>query len=158
MDTWLLVRFIETNGERNRGLYVLKSRGMPHSNQIREFILTERGIQLVEVYTGPSGVLTGTARYAQEARERAEALQRAQEIERKRRELERRRVFLEAQIAAMRAEFEREEQEVQAGVREWQHHEEELMRGRDEMARLRQSEARHEANRQQSTDGEEKWA
>ena len=70
IDTWLLLRDIELNGERNRGLYVLKSRGMAHSNQIREFLLTDRGIELQEVYLGPEGVLTGSARLAQEARER----------------------------------------------------------------------------------------
>ena len=105
MDTWLLLRNLETNGERNRGLYVLKSRGMAHSNQIREFTLTEQGAQLTEVYTGVAGVLTGTARIAQEARERAEKLARQQEIERKRRELESKRRAMEAQIAALHAAF-----------------------------------------------------
>src|SRR5262249_5464321 len=69
IDTWLLLRDIELGGERNRGLYVLKSRGMNHSNQIREFRLTARGIELLEVYSGPQGVLTGSMRAAQEARE-----------------------------------------------------------------------------------------
>ena len=91
MDTWLLLRNLEMNGERNRGLYILKSRGMPHSNQIREFTLTNHGAQLREVYAGVAGVLTGTARVAQEARERAETLAQQQEIERKQRELESKR-------------------------------------------------------------------
>ncbi len=65
IDTWLLLRDIELNGERNRGLYILKSRGMAHSNQIREFLLTENGVQLTEVYLGPEGVLTGSARLSQ---------------------------------------------------------------------------------------------
>lgn len=68
MDAWLLLRNLESNGERNRGLYVLKSRGMAHSNQIREFLLTDHGVQLRDVYVGPSGLLTGTARDAQERR------------------------------------------------------------------------------------------
>jgi circadian clock protein KaiC len=106
IDTWLLLRDIELGGERNRGLYVLKSRGMPHSNQIREFLITSEGVQLEEVYVGPEGVLTGSMRAAQETRERAEALKRGQEIEHKKRELDRRRAALEAQIAALRAEFE----------------------------------------------------
>ena len=99
MDTWLLLRNLEMNGERNRGLYILKSRGMPHSNQIREFTLTNHGAQLREVYAGVAGVLAGTARVAQEARERAEALAQQQEIERKQRELESKRLAMEAQIA-----------------------------------------------------------
>src|SRR5262249_25593419 len=70
-DTWLLVRDIELGGERNRGLYILKSRGMQHSNQIREFLITSEGIRLRDVYVGPEGVLTGSMRSAQEAREKA---------------------------------------------------------------------------------------
>ena len=96
IDTWLLVRDIELGGERNRGLYVLKSRGMKHSNQIREFIITPEGIQLEDVYIGPEGVLTGSMRAAQEARERAEALALQGEIEAKQREVERLRATLEA--------------------------------------------------------------
>src|SRR2546421_5196853 len=91
-DPWLLLRDIELNGERNRGIYVLKSRGMPHSNQIREFLLTNNGIRLVDVYLGPEGVLTGSSRQAQEAREAAAALAEKQDLERKQRELERKRL------------------------------------------------------------------
>jgi len=110
-DTWLLLRDIELAGERNRGLYVLKSRGMKHSNQIREFIVTGEGIKLEDVYVGPEGVLTGSMRAAQEDREKAELRARAQEFERKQRDLARRRAVLEAQITALRAEFEAAEEE-----------------------------------------------
>ena len=116
MDTWLLLRNIETNGERNRGLYVLKSRGTAHSNQIREFILTDHGAQLTDVYTGLAGVLTGTARIAQEARERAEILERQQEIARRRRELESKRQAIDAQIAALRASFDAESAEIEKAI------------------------------------------
>jgi circadian clock protein KaiC len=112
MDTWLLVKMIESNGERNRGIYVLKSRGMAHSNQIREFQLTDNGIQLLNVYQGENGVLTGTARIAQETKERAVTLARRQEVERKKRELERKRQELEMQINALRADFVVEEEEM----------------------------------------------
>ncbi|TAK81678.1 MAG: circadian clock protein KaiC [Betaproteobacteria bacterium] len=111
IDTWILLRDIELAGERNRGLYVLKSRGMKHSNQIREFLITAEGIRLEDVYAGPEGVLTGSMRAAQEDRERAAALARAQETERKQRDLARRRAALEAQIAALRAEFQEVEDE-----------------------------------------------
>jgi len=111
IDTWILLRDIELAGERNRGIYVLKSRGMKHSNQIREFMITSEGIKLEEVYIGPEGVLTGSMRAAQEDREKAAAMARAQEIERKQRELARRRTALEAQIAALRTEFEAVEDE-----------------------------------------------
>lgn len=105
IDTWIVLRDIELGGERNRGLYVIKSRGMPHSNQIREFLITPEGIQLQDVYVGPEGVLTGSMRTAQEARERASAVQQQQELERKQREIESRRQTLEAQLLALRHEL-----------------------------------------------------
>jgi circadian clock protein KaiC len=112
MDSWLLLRDIELGGERNRGIYVLKSRGMAHSNQIREFVLTDKGVDIRDVYVGPEGVLTGSMRLAQEARERATRLTRQVEIDSKKRKLERKRAALEAQIAALKAEFESDEVEI----------------------------------------------
>jgi circadian clock protein KaiC len=112
MDTWLLVRDLETNGERNRVLYVLKSRGMAHSNQVREFKLTEHGIDLMDVYLGPGGVLTGTARVAQEAREASESVLRQAEADRRKRQLDRNRQTLQAQLNAMCFELETAEEEL----------------------------------------------
>ena len=109
IDTWLLLRDIEIGGERNRGLYVLKSRGMEHSNQIREFRLTNHGIELLDVYIGPGGVLTGSARLSQETRDDAEQLSRQQEVVRNQIGLERKRKAMEAQIVLLRSEFEAEE-------------------------------------------------
>jgi circadian clock protein KaiC len=111
IDTWLLLRDIEIGGERNRALYVLKSRGMAHSNQIREFRLSDNGIELLDVYVGAEGVLTGSARLSQEAKDSAEQVMRQQEIKRKQFGLERKRVALEAQVSELRAEFEAEESE-----------------------------------------------
>jgi len=105
VDTWLVLRDFETNGERNRGLHVLKSRGMGHSNQVREFMVTDSGIRLTDVYIGPSGMLTGSARVQQEGRERAERVTVTEEAERQQLALECKRAALEAQIAALRAEF-----------------------------------------------------
>ena len=124
MDTWLSLRNLESNGERNRGLYVLKSRGMSHSNQIREFLLTDHGVELVDVYLGTEGVLTGSARLNQEARERAESAARQEELESQRRRLDRRRTALEAQIACLRAELEGEEEELERQARETMRREE----------------------------------
>jgi circadian clock protein KaiC len=104
MDSWLLLQDYEGNGERNRVLYVLKARGMAHSNQIREFLISGRGVDLVDAYIGPSGVLTGSARAAQTAREKAEALSSQQEAARRKRELERTRMALERQITGLRSE------------------------------------------------------
>jgi circadian clock protein KaiC len=113
VDTWLSVRDIETGGERNRGIYILKSRGMAHSNQIREFLITSRGIKLVGVYLGPDGALTGSARIAQEARVQEEAAARQeQELELAAR-LERRRRAVERGIRVLKDDLEAEEREVQ---------------------------------------------
>ena len=111
IDTWLLLRDIEIGGERNRGLYVLKSRGMAHSNQIREFQLTDHGIELLDVYVGSEGVLTGSARLSQETKDDAEQLLRQQEIKHLQFGLERKREAMEAQIVLLRSEFQVEESE-----------------------------------------------
>ena len=111
IDTWLLLRDIEIGGERNRGLYILKSRGMNHSNQIHEFKLTDNGIELLDVYIGPEGVLTGSARLSQEAKNEVEQLLRQQEIERKQSEIELKRAATEAQIVVLKSEFKAEESE-----------------------------------------------
>ena len=116
IDTWMLVRDIEISGERNRGLYVLKSRGMNHSNQIREFLLSTKGIKLVEVYLGPSGMLTGSARVALEEHERAASIRQADDQELKLAQLERRRKAMEAQIEALRADFEADAVEVKKAL------------------------------------------
>lgn len=112
VDSWLLVRNLEANGERNRGLYILKSRGMAHSNQVREFLLSSDGIRLVEVYVGGGAVLTGTARLAQEASERAAAAARADELAQRQRSLQRRREAIAAQIASLQAELTFAEEEL----------------------------------------------
>ncbi|MFZ0679749.1 circadian clock protein KaiC [Candidatus Binatus sp.] len=116
IDTWMLVRDIEVSGERNRGLYVLKARGMSHSNQIREFILSSKGIRLVEVYLGPSGMLTGSARVALEEQERDASMRQADESELKLAQLEHKRKAMEAHIEALRAEFEADSAVVKKAV------------------------------------------
>jgi circadian clock protein KaiC len=108
VDTWLLLKTLEGNGEHNRVLYVLKSRGMATSNQIREFLLTARGIELADVYVGPQGVLTGSARQAQEAQERSDGAARLEILEQRRTHLARRRESVEAQAAALWREFDDE--------------------------------------------------
>ena len=137
MDTWILLRDIEIGGERNRGIYVLKSRGMQHSNQIREFLITPRGIDLLDVYSGPEGVLTGSARIAQEAAEREERLQREQELQRKRLDIERKRAALDAQIAALQAQFEAEHERAMREIVIDQQRERALADDREAMRRSR---------------------
>jgi circadian clock protein KaiC len=108
VDTWILVKTLEGNGEHNRVLYVLKARGMAHSNQIREFLLTDHGIELSDVYVGPQGVLTGSARQAQEAKEQADGASWLEELEQRRVNLERRRQSVDAQTATLWREFDDE--------------------------------------------------
>ncbi len=118
MDCWVKLEDVEANGEMNRVLYVIKARGMSHSNQVREYRMSASGIELIAPYIGPEGVLTGTARLVQAAREDAAKLRRQQEAERRRRDLARRREALERQIAELRAALEAEEQEAGALARQ----------------------------------------
>jgi circadian clock protein KaiC len=112
VDAWLLVRDIESNGERNRGLYIMKSRGMSHSNQVREFTITDNGLNLVDVYLGPEGVLTGSAREAQKLKEKTGVALRDFAVSRKDKEILRKRMMLESKIASLQAEFESAEEEL----------------------------------------------
>jgi circadian clock protein KaiC len=109
VDTWLLTITMQDSGERNRGLYVLKSRGMAHSNQIREFLLSSEGVSLVPVYMGPDGVLTGSARAAAEAVETGIRLGAEQESSQLSEAMELRRKAVETHVTSMWADFEAEE-------------------------------------------------
>jgi circadian clock protein KaiC len=115
MDTWLLLRMVESANERNRILYVLKSRGMAHSNQMREFILSDDGIKLLDVYTGSGVVYTGSARLLQESRDAAQALAEEQAAQQHRRELEQESLTLEAQIRATRLKHEGVKAQLRSG-------------------------------------------
>jgi circadian clock protein KaiC len=137
MDTWLLLKTIESGGEMNRALYVLKSRGMDHSNQIREFLLTDNGLQLLDVYLGPEGVLTGSARLSQEGREKAANTSRHQQLASRKRELERKRGIFEARMSMLRGEFEVEQEVLRRSITESNSIDEELLLDRGQMIRSR---------------------
>jgi len=134
MDVWLLVKTVESNGERNRGLYILKARGIAHSNQLREFRLTEKGIELVNAYVGSEGVLMGSARATQFAREAALAAEREDTRKRRERELQRKHEIYEAQLLALKNHYESERE---AMVRELQEAEVGAANQRVDMAPLR---------------------
>ena len=138
IDTWLFVQDIESSGERNRGLYVLKSRGMAHSNQIREFQLTDNGILLQEVYLGPGGVLTGSLRLSQESEERATALLLDQEINSQQMQLERKRNAMEARVTALQAELQAEEEELKRHILIKKAEQKQLNKNRSDMGQRRQ--------------------
>jgi circadian clock protein KaiC len=137
IDTWILARDVERNGERNRCLHVLKSRGMANSNQVREFLMSKQGIRLLPVYVGRGTVLTGSARLSQEAQERADSMLREQTKEEQRRVLEGKRKALDAQIAAMRSEFEQEEARVTLAKQQGEQREREVSQDMQEMDSLR---------------------
>jgi circadian clock protein KaiC len=112
IDTWLFLRTVEISGERNNILHILKSRGMAHSNQVREFHITDNGIQLTDVYIGEGQIFTGSARAAQETRDRSEALSRKHEMEKLRRDSERREKLVAAQIDTLKIQLEQEQEEL----------------------------------------------
>jgi circadian clock protein KaiC len=140
VDAWVLVRDIEFNGERNRGLYVMKSRGMKHSNQVREFVITDKGLNLIEVYLGPDGVLTGSARQQQMLLEETGAAIHSQAIGRKDREISRKRKMLEAKIATLNSEYESVEEELNKFYLEEELKKQILEKSRAEVIRLRKGE------------------
>jgi len=147
VDTWLLLRDLESDGERNRVLYVLKSRGMAHSNQLREFLMTKNGVELREAYLGPTGVLTGSARVAQEARERDEETRVKRESEDRRLALNRKLRAAEAQIQALEADREAVRLELKSAGVEMERQRESALSLREEMARSRKVNSTTKASR-----------
>ena len=139
MDAWILVKNIESNGERNRGLYILKARGIAHSNQVREFLLTDHGVDLLDTYVGMDGVLMGTARVSQLAREAAAEIERRHLSQRKERELKRKQELFEAQMAALKGQFETEREAILRELDEDRNREETVATQRLEMARIRRA-------------------
>jgi len=141
VDTWLLVRDIEFNGERNRGMYIMKSRGMKHSNQVREFIITDKGIDLVDVYLGPEGVLIGSAREAQKLQEETGEVLRNNALNMKDREVGRKRKVLESRIASLQSEFESAEEELNKIYIEEELIKKVTEKNREELTRMRRGES-----------------
>lgn len=139
VDAWISLKDIELNGERNRGLYVMKSRGMKHSNQVREFIITENGLDLVDVYIGPEGILTGSAREAQQLAEATGVELRTHALTRKDREILRKRAVLEANITSLKEEFESVQDELNKSYLEEDLRKEIMERNREQLSAKRSS-------------------
>ena len=152
VDTWLLLRDLESDGERNRVLYVLKSRGMAHSNQLREFLMTNHGVQLREAYLGPSGVLTGSARVAQEARERDDESRMQRESENRRLALSRKLRAAESQIIALQGEKEAAERELASAASESEGRRHSILEQRADMARSRKVNPDHKVSRPKASE------
>jgi circadian clock protein KaiC len=139
MDTWMMLKDVESSGETNRIINVIKSRGMAHSNQMREFMLTGKGIDIIDVYTGPGGALTGSSRAAEEVREKAKTVRSEQEVERKTREFEHTRAATEARIAELQAKLASEQREMERVVSEHEDRKAAATCNREQMARLRKA-------------------
>jgi circadian clock protein KaiC len=139
VDAWILVRDIENNGERNRGMYVMKSRGMKHSNQVREFLITDDGLSLVDVFMGPEGVLTGSAREAWQLEEQAGVALYQHGVSRKDREIMRKRAVLEARITSLKEEFESVQDELNNSFVEEQLKKDIMAKNRQEISKKRHS-------------------
>lgn len=139
VDAWLQVKDIELNGERNRGLYIMKSRGMKHSNQVREFVITNSGLNLVDVYLGPAGVLTGSAREEQQLSEVTTEFLRNHALGRKDLEIERKRKVLEAKITSLKEEFDSVTDELNRSYVEEDLKREVMEKNRKQMIENRQS-------------------
>lgn len=140
MDTWINLRFFENSNERNRGISVIKSRGMGHSNQIREYLLTDHGIEIKNVYLGPSGnLLMGSSRAVQEAEEISEVVAQKQEADRKKRELENKLKSLDAQISILSSEFEMQKEELDKLSSEDELRNKALANSRNKIAHMRKA-------------------
>jgi circadian clock protein KaiC len=137
IDTWLLAETTESNGERDRVMCVMKSRGMPHSNQHCEFTIGAHGIDLLEPYVGPAGVLTGSARMIQQMTDATAGEHRVEDVERAERALTHRRAALEAEVAVLHAQFATELEEMEERRATYQRHVEETELRRSMLDRLR---------------------
>jgi circadian clock protein KaiC len=137
VDAWILLRDIESNGERNRGLYIMKSRGMGHSNQVREFVISDEGLRLVDVYLGPEGVLTGSARESHQLMEKTGLVLRTHALTRKDREIERKRNVLQAKIESLKEEFESMTEELNKTYVEEELRKEVMDKNREEITKKR---------------------
>lgn len=139
MDSWINLNVSQSNGEKNRTIDIVKTRGMNHSNQLREFNLTDDGIKIVDVYLGPEGMLTGSARLSRIAKEKAQKLKRKQELERKQSEIELKHEKMERKIAELKAQFKSEEQELMRLIEQDKLIEENLEMDQKQMAHMRKA-------------------
>jgi circadian clock protein KaiC len=137
VDAWIQVRDIENNGERNRGLYIMKSRGMKHSNQVREFLITSQGLYLEDVYLGPDGILTGSARKAHQLQQLTEQMLQQHSLSRNEKEISRKAKELDFKIRTLTSEFESIREELKNSYVETELKKELVEKNRNEMIRMR---------------------
>jgi len=146
MDAWILLKIVKVGGERNRALTVLKSRGMDHSNQIREFLLTNSGLRLLDVYLGAKGVLTGSARLSQEESEQATSTLRQYELKSLKRALQRKHHIFNARMTMLRAEFEAEQEKIEQSVSDAESTQQKILQNRTLMGKSRKADLHPQKN------------
>jgi circadian clock protein KaiC len=139
VDAWLSVRDMEFNGERNRGIYILKSRGMKNSNQVREFVITDKGIEIIDVTIGPDGVLVGSARDAYRLEKETGEMLRKSALKRRDKEIENKRVILEGKISRLNSEFELVKDELNRIYVEDELRKKAVEQNREELVRIRKN-------------------
>lgn len=137
IDSWLVLQNLEQAGERTRGITILKSRGIAHSNQIREFIITSNGIKLEKIYVGPNGILTGSARLDQEEQEKLHLLLQEKETLRRKKLLEHKKALLEAKIMALKSEFDADVEEIESLIMKEEIQNKRILETRSAMAKRR---------------------
>ncbi|MFO7639451.1 MAG: ATPase domain-containing protein, partial [bacterium] len=142
MDTWILLRMVESASERNRVLCILKSRGMAHSNQMREFMITDKGIKLADVYAGGGEVRTGSARVNQESRDKAAVVAAGQASHRRRQELTHEQLVLEAEVRTLQARLDELKQEKTTAARQELDRSAAARRDTRKMARARKADSK----------------
>jgi circadian clock protein KaiC len=140
-DTWIHLNYLVQAGERNRGMSIIKSRGTAHSNQVRELVLSDKGVTLADIYTAGGEVLMGTMRWEKESAERV-----AKEVDDVARTLKMVRLDAEEAELGVRVkslQVEREAKQVERAllVRTTKTREAELVGGRSRMRELRGADA-----------------
>jgi circadian clock protein KaiC len=139
IDTWIMLEIVSSGGERNRTLTIVKSRGMAHSNQACEYRLSRKGLELLDTYLGPSGVLTGTARLAKEADDADSLAASTDEIVHKQLERERRHKLFDAQIAAISERFAADDRAIERSIQNLSRRRDRLLTDRQVMAKSRKA-------------------
>lgn len=139
MDAWILLLNREVSGEFNRELYLLKARGVSHSNQVREFVMSTEGIRLLRPHLGANGALTGSARKYAEAEARREEAQRIARLAAAQDQIDQRRRRTQTEIAALQADLEAEETALKRLIAEEEAYQRQTAEDRNEMERSRKA-------------------
>jgi circadian clock protein KaiC len=146
-DTWIHLNYLVQAGERNRGMSIIKSRGTAHSNQVRELILSDKGVTLADTYTAGGDVLMGTLRWEKESAERVATEVAAEAGKLKRVRLDADEAELEVRVRSLQVELQAKQAEKALLVRTTESRKRELAGGRTRMQELRGADATNSGRR-----------